>query len=192
MSRYDNLFTLIDQHKCTTLLEIGTFRGDTALKMIKCAQKHGDVTYYGFDMFESMTPDVYKEELSKGPTTGFHYTDISIKLKVTGANVALIKGNTRQTLPEFIEGDRSPIDFIFVDGGHSLETIESDWKCVQQLMSKDTIVVFDDYFTNREDFGCKPLVDSLDKDRFNVEHLEPTQYYHETDLNIRVVKVTLK
>ena len=192
MSRYDNLFRLIDEHECTTIVEIGTFRGDHAIQMIKCAQKYGSVTYYGFDLFEDMTQEVYTAELSKGPVGGFHSVDIRMKLNMTGANIHLIKGNTRKTLPEFIIGDLPHIDFIFLDGGHSLETIESDWNCVKELMGEKTIVVFDDYFTNREDTGCKPLVDSIDRSEYDVQHLEPTQYYRETDLNIRVIQVTLK
>ncbi len=37
------------------------------------------------------------------------------------------------------------LDFVYIDGGHSYETVNSDWENVQKIMHPKTIVVFDDY-----------------------------------------------
>jgi hypothetical protein len=50
------------------------------------------------------------------------------------------------------------MDLIFIDGGHRLETVWSDWLGVQPLLDENTLVRFDDYW-NREQAGCKTLVD---------------------------------
>jgi hypothetical protein len=62
------------------------------------------------------------------------------------------------------------MDFIFIDGGHSLKTIESDWRYAQVVMDPNAIVNFYDYW-NRSDAGCKALIDALDGAKFNVEIL---------------------
>ena len=40
-------------------------------------------------------------------------------------------------------------------------------------MGKDTVVIFDDYYENRDDFGCKKLIDSLQTvHKYNIEKFE--------------------
>jgi hypothetical protein len=64
----------------------------------------------------------------------------------------LIKGNTRDTL----HGEKIAADFVFIDGGHSVETIRGDYNAVKG----SKVVVFDDYYTgiNTEKFGCNSIV----------------------------------
>ena len=43
-------------------------------------------------------------------------------------------------------------------------------------MDNETVVIFDDYYENRDDFGCKKLIDELLQDKtFSVEKLEPIE-----------------
>ena len=64
--RYKNLVIEIRKAKPKTILEIGTWNGGNALKMIREAQKwNREITYYGFDIFEdifdSSYDDIYDE-----------------------------------------------------------------------------------------------------------------------------------
>ena len=106
----------------------------------------------------------------------------------------LIMGNTRKTLPKF--KPERPIDFVFIDGGHSVETIQSDWENVEKLMHENTVVIFDDYYDDTEKVGCKTIVDSLDE-KYSVEKISaPFSLASERRVlgkhDISLVKVALK
>lgn len=126
-----------------------------------------EITYYGFDLFEEMTKDKFEEELSKFPPA---QDEVLQKLKQTGANIRLYKGNTLITLPR-VADSLPKMDFIFIDGGHSIQTIENDWCYAQELMGENTIVIFDDYYFDKNDVGAKTVVDKIDRTRFSVEIL---------------------
>ena len=72
-------------------------------------------------------------------------------------------------------------DFIYIDGGHSFDTIQSDWENLSGFIKENTLIIFDDYYiyissdstAGVEDdleptFGCSKLIDSLDKNLWNV------------------------
>ena len=135
--------------------------------MLEEAVKHNSsVKYFGFDLFEDMTEELAVEEhhSKKLPTMSI------ASQKLAPYNVAFIKGNTKETLREFSHDE--PIDFVFIDGGHSVETIQSDWDNVKRLISDSSVVIFDDYYKEREDVGCKTVVDSLDSEGYKVEEVE--------------------
>jgi hypothetical protein len=190
--RYDRLFEIIDRYKCHRIMEIGTYDGEHAKQMIETAKKHfpaNEVEYYGFDLFELLDEHKLKEELSKKPPP---YHIVKRKLEETGAKIFLFKGDTREVLPRVVN-TLPTMDFIFIDGGHSLKTIESDWRYAQAVMGPNTIVVFDDYW-NRFDAGCKALIDALDRANFDVEILPPKDRFLKEDgfLEINLAKVTRK
>jgi hypothetical protein len=133
-------------------------------------QYNNDIKYYGFDLFEGMTPNVKDREFhGKCDVTR---EEAENKISKTGSEYELIVGNTIDTMPDF-NPDRL-IDFVFIDGGHSIATIASDWSNIKRIMSDHTIVLFDDYYENRDDVGCKSLIDSLIKQNvFVVDLLDP-------------------
>ena len=194
MSRQDRYNYITEEiHKCkpSTILEIGTHVGLTARIMIEAAMVHkDDVFYYGFDMFDFMTEEMAVEEHhgKKLPTLN----DAAKRLSPFPHKLKM--GNTQKTLPKF-KPDR-PIDFVFIDGGHSVETIQSDWENVERLMHDNTVVIFDDYYDDTEKVGCKPVVDSLG-DEYVVEKLYTWERTEEEKrdegvFDTAVVKVTLK
>jgi hypothetical protein len=189
--RYHHLFDEIESKKAISILEVGTWNGERAVKMIEKAQLNTDkkVTYIGFDLFEGLSDDLYKEELSKKPPT---FDEVKNKLEATNANITLIKGNTINTLPEFIKGGEK-VDFIFIDGGHSVDTIQSDWDAVSKLMHENTVVIFDDYWRNREEESAGPVVNSIDKTKYTVEILPEIDKFNNPDfgrLEISFAKVS--
>ena len=112
------------------------------------------------------------------------------ELKRAGAKAMLYKGNTRVTLPRAAE-TLKPMNLVFQDGGHSLETTASDWEFAHRLLSPGGIYLFDDYYENRDDFGCRRLVETLARNpAYRVRLLDPVDYYDHTDLSVRMVRVT--
>jgi len=202
LDRYEGLFACLEdmmaeQRQDITFLEVGTYNGKRAADLCTYwrEQTEGKFTYIGFDLFEDMTPEMNKAELSKS-TLPPAKAAAEATLKRAGANVlALIKGNTRETIPAFVEvlhGSVIP-DLIFVDGGHSLETIDSDWAALSNLVGPKTYVVFDDYYENKDDYGCKQLITRLAADpAFKVELLTPVDRPISTGLHIRMALVKLK
>lgn len=190
--RYKTLIEEVAKRKPKTIVEIGTWRGINAAKMINEAKKYNDkIKYYGFDLFD-MPQDMKIEELhSKSNATK---KEAKSNIKETGADFEIIVGNTKETLKDF--QPEESIDFVFIDGGHSLDTIENDWSAMRRIIDKDTVVIFDDYYDNRVDIGAKPLVDILEEYRFGrfkvfrVERLEPLDVFKDADLEIRLAKVT--
>jgi predicted O-methyltransferase YrrM len=155
-------------------MEIGTYNGKHALKMIETAKKiYGKkVEYFGFDLFEIMNKNILKKEISKKPITKEETRKL---LKTTGCKINLYKGFTEITLPQNIE-KLPKMDLIFIDGGHSLKTIKNDWHYSRQLMHKNTVLIFDDYW-NRDNVGCKKIIKGIDKDKYSVRVLPLQDWY---------------
>lgn len=190
--RYGQMFWLIARLRPRKIMEVGTWTGDRALTMIKLAKRFyspGEIDYYGFDLFEDMTKERFSEELSKWPPA---QAEAQQKLAAAGANIHLFRGDTMKTLPEAAK-NLPLMDFVFIDGGHSLETIASDWHWVSQLMHAKTAVIFDDYWLERTDAGCKVTVDAIDRTLYDVSVLPWTDKFKKTafgPLKIKLTKVT--
>ncbi|MHA1250815.1 MAG: class I SAM-dependent methyltransferase, partial [Candidatus Helarchaeota archaeon] len=177
-----------------------TWNGVHAYQMINIAKifhSNNDIYYYGFDLFEDFTNEDMEKEFSKRPPS---LEIVKRRLEKTGVNIKLFKGYTQQTLPKFIKNYKNKInlDIIFIDGGHSIETIRSDWNYVKNLMNPKTIVIFDDYYRNKEDFiinklGCNQIINSLDPSIYKIEFLKPEDQFKKEwgTLNINMVKISL-
>lgn len=152
--RYDQLLKAIREKKPTSILEVGTWNGQRAMEMLNLCPS---ATYYGFDLFEEATAQTDREEMNVKP---HHYRE-AILDKLTGFDVHLFKGNTRETLANFHE----KVDFVWLDGGHSVETIRSDWENIKRRLNPDAWVFFDDYYTGPEidttKYGCNEIVKYL-------------------------------
>lgn len=185
VKRYETLIQEVAKRQPSTILEIGTWKGINAAKMINEAKKHrDDIKYYGFDLFNMNLDMKQKEFHTKHNATK---AQAEKNIRDTGVNYELIVGNTIETLKNFYTVNK--IDFIFIDGGHSLDTIESDWSNVKRLIDDHSVVIFDDYYHNRKDVGCKVLIDSLDRFDYAVSLLGPKDII--ADLEISLAKVQL-
>ena len=191
-SRYEWVNRIVAETGAQRLMEVGTWNGDRAIGMIHTAQeKNEDVSYVGFDLFEQFTDADNKLEFSKKPLP----SDIVYrKIANTGANVNLSMGNTRTTMTKQLYPQQ---DFIYIDGGHSWETIQSDWDNVQKYMHDKTVVLFDDYYYNKEDevkgIGCQKLIhELLDSGKYEVTMLGPVEEWPQVwgMLKVAMVKVS--
>jgi hypothetical protein len=194
--RYANLFRTIYKFRCRNLVEIGTWNGVHAEQMIHVAALRSGVSavrYTGFDLFEDLTEQQLHEEFSKRPPT---CEEVARRLRGTGAEVTLYRGNTRETLSRAAE-ELKRADLIFIDGGHSIETISADWEAVRRSMGPRTTVLFDDYYPDRlsklEGLGCQSIIDALDPTRYIVEVLEPTDGFDQPwgTLRVKMARVRL-
>ena len=166
--RYAFLLNSIYKNKPKTILEVGVYNGNRAVEMIETAKIFNkDIMYYGFDLFEEFYKNkkLLKNELSKNPLSK---KKIFNRLK-NFEKVKLIKGNTKSTLDEF-DKLKKDIDFAFIDGGHSLNTIKKDWKNISKLLSENSLVIFDDYYEFKSkkklNIGCNKVINSLSKKKY--------------------------
>jgi predicted O-methyltransferase YrrM len=152
--RYTQLIEAVRAKQPKVILEVGTWNGDRAREMLKAAP---GAHYIGFDLFEDATPETDAVEMNVKRSS--KVTEVQQKL---GERATLVKGNTRETLAAFSWPEL--VDFVWIDGGHSVETVASDWANVQRLLASDAEVYFDDYYTGGIDtlkFGCNTVVDEL-------------------------------
>lgn len=189
--RYDQLFDEAKKKRPKYIMEIGVWKGERAKKMIELAKRYNtadSIHYYGFDLFETMDEEKYNKEVSKQPPS---MDTIEEKLKVTGAHIHLFKGDTTKTLPD-AASNLPEMDLVFIDGGHSLETIANDWQYVSTMLGSGSTVIFDDYWSNRTDAGSKVTVDSINKDEYSVTILPIVDRFDTTPfgpLQIQFAKV---
>lgn len=165
MQRYLEIPRLVRLVRPKSIIEIGTWNGIRAIEMAKAALKYNTVYYRGYDLFEDATPETNEEEMNvKKNYTLQQVSDFLGKFKEENPDFTfdLIKGNTRETL------EKDKADFVFIDGGHSVETIQSDYDAVKE----SPYILFDDYYdidgngkiANIEKFGCNKIIESI-KDR---------------------------
>jgi hypothetical protein len=174
--RYVNLFRTIYERRCLRIVEIGTWNGVHAEQMIRVAAARADVRqvrYVGFDLFEALTAEQFRLEFSKRPPS---YDEVQRRLRGTGADIQLVPGNTRVTLPQSA-GLLAEADFVFIDGGHSVETITSDLNAVIGAVRPGIPIILDDYYVDPgpelAGLGCQTVIDGVDRTRYDVTVLDP-------------------
>jgi predicted O-methyltransferase YrrM len=156
ITRYNELLPLVAFNKPRRIIEIGTHKGKIAAALCREALKHQEkVHYIGYDLFEDATDETNKREYN-GKGAGCEDEARKALEAIPGVTFELIKGDTRQTL----HGQDVRADFVFIDGGHSVETIRGDYEAVKH----SRLIAFDDYYTDGVDtnkFGCNRVVSSL-------------------------------
>ena len=157
--RYYQLTAMIQRLKPRTILEVGTWRGDRAIQMVRAS---GNMArYIGFDMFEDATGATDKDEHNVKK----HYTldQVEGRLREAGLVAELIRGDSNTTIPKYVrEHGEGWLDFAFIDGGHSLTTMRSDWAHVKKMLKPGGVAVLDDYyrFTSEDEGpGCNKVID---------------------------------
>jgi predicted O-methyltransferase YrrM len=170
---YKRLFRYLNENPCKNILEIGTYTGENAVQMIKATanKKSGlaesDVHYYGIDLFNTIVPAQIDSEMSHPSTPSMDAVKEYITQR-TNAKITLFEGNSRNTLKSLIS-ELPTMDLIFIDGGHSIETILNDWKNASKLMGDNTVVFFDDYLPEMPFIGALQLSQQIDLAKYVVD-----------------------
>lgn len=158
--RHGQLYKLISIFRPRSIVEIGTFNGRNAIAMLQRAHEYCErPQYIGYDLFEDADEETDRVEFNIKKHTVMEKVRGEIMANCPWADVNLIKGNTRETLRSVTA------DFVFLDGGHSIETIHHDYQAVKH----SSVVVFDDYYAPGDDgrmvdisrFGCNLVVDKI-------------------------------
>lgn len=162
--RYGYLPRLVKLVRPSIFAEIGTWKGDRAVDCLKALREVSEdpFHYIGFDVFEEADAAFDKEEFNVKAHHSLESVHDRLMLfaeKDKNFTFELIKGNTRD-YHELIMAD-----MVFIDGGHSIQTIEHDlWLC-----RGCPVIVMDDYYTldqsgNGPDItkvGCNAVVERL-------------------------------
>lgn len=154
MRRYRKLFEIVRELHPKHIVEIGTWQGKRACEWMGLT----DCIYTGFDLFEQATKETDIDEFNVKSHT--EVSEVGLQLEAAGFNkFQLIRGNTRETLPLWLD-KIPPFDFAFIDGGHSVETIQSDFEHISKHIQPGGTIIIDDYYEPEVvGFGCNFLKD---------------------------------
>jgi len=170
--------------KPKNFLEIGVFTGVNAMNICEnlYALYNHDFKYVGLDLFEDYNKEYDAEivpssvrnlqQSFSNPFKHFYYNIIKKEklnsiasvqnfLKKYKKNVSLIKGNTKKTLKEL---DNSNFDMVYVDGGHSFDTVYFELNYLLDNLKKNCFILCDDYLHD-EAKGVKEAIDKTIRER---------------------------
>lgn len=169
------LLNLLDKYRPKNFLEVGVLEGVTARNV--CDTLYGiygtNFSYTGIDLFgldfklnnqKEFTPISYNYS---NPFKYFYYTFVLKKapnsiegvkylLKKYEKSVNLYKGYSHNFLNNI---DLANVDFVFLDGGHSYETVKKDLFIILKKVKKNSLILIDDY--NQPTYGVKKAVDEV-------------------------------
>jgi len=146
-------YQIFDYLKPNTICEIGTHDGKSGIQFADyCLKINPRLKYYGYDAFDSVknNQEFHEQEINGKGAGSLHRATKNLEHRqktYKNFEFKLIKGFTVDTLKEGI------YDFVYIDGGHSYETVKHDYNMVK----KSKVIVFDDYQTD----GVRKFFDEL-------------------------------
>ena len=163
--KWGNIFLeRLSKNNPKNVLEIGVFCGVTARNTCDYLNRinGNNFSYIGIDLFggnqneqkDEIEPTFLKDQKFSNPLKNIYYNYIlkenlnSIKsvnklLDKYSDNIKLIAGDTNKVLKEI---DLNNIDYTFLDGGHSYQTVINDLTILYESMKgKKKVILCDDY-----------------------------------------------
>ena len=188
------LLDQIEIYKPKNFIEVGVFQGVTSRNICEKLYEINkeNFLFHGIDIFEDTNINIDNKEMTikhnkiSNPFKHLIFNIILRKnlfsidsiysfLKKFKNNVRLYKGFSETELPKI---DMSKIDMVFLDGGHSYETVRSDLSLILKGIKKNKIIICDDY--DQVDYGVKRAVDEILKQVTEIKQL-----------NKRLVRITV-
>ena len=188
------LLNQIEIYKPQNFLEVGVFQGVTSRNVCEKLYEinKDNFSFHGVDIFEDTNNNIDNIEMTtkhnriSNPFKHLIFNIILKKnlfsidsiyefLKKFRINVQLYKGFSDT---ELLKIDMSKIDMIFLDGGHSYETVKNDLSLILKSIKKNKIIICDDY--NQANYGVKKAVDELINQVSEIK-----------ELNKRLVRITV-
>ena len=186
------LLDQIENYKPKNFLEVGVFQGVTSRNVCEKLNiiNNGKFSFHGVDIFENTNSTVDNKEMTikhNKLSNPFKHLLFNIILKKDlysidsiykflnkfKDSVHLYKGFSDTELPKV---GLSDIDMIFLDGGHSYETVSSDLSLILKEIKKGKVIICDDY--DQKNYGVKKAVDELENQVSEIK-----------ELNKRLVKI---
>jgi len=178
------LLNLIEKNKPKHFLEIGVLEGATSrnvCELLNMIHKN-NFKYTGVDLFNQNTQDIKSNEFTpisdkfSNPLKWIYFKlflrhkpnsleGVTYLLRNFKKSISLFQGYSKNVLNEI---NLKEIDFVFLDGGHSYETVKEDLSILRSKLSNNSIIVCDDY--NILHYGVKKAVDEI-KSEFNFRDL---------------------
>jgi predicted O-methyltransferase YrrM len=150
------LFRIVHFYQATTLLEMGTSLGISALYLAEGSVSDAQiVTLEGAKTIAEKAQSNFAHFYNHLQNNGLskHNPDISKHwnyFKPTEPkNIQLIEGQFEQTLPEALQ-QLKKLDFAFIDGNHRLEPTLAYFKQCLKYAHENTVFVFDDIHWSSE------------------------------------------
>ena len=188
------LLEQIEKYKPKNFLEVGVFQGVTSRNICEKLNliNDGNFLFHGIDIFEDTNSSIDNKEMTikhNKLSNPFKHLIFNIILKKDlfsiesvyeflnkfKDNIHLYKGFSDTQLSKV---DLSKIDMIFLDGGHSYETVSSDLSLILKEIKKGKVIICDDY--DQTSYGVKKAVDELQN---RVSEIK--------ELNKRLVRITV-
>lgn len=166
-------------------LEVGVFQGVTSRNVCELLNKihQKKFKYIGIDLFIPSNENEVNSDFTpihkriSNPFKNFYFNYI-LKIDLTSYegvskflnkfknNIELLKGSSNSALKKI---NLKEVDFVFLDGGHSYETVKNDLNILLNSLNKSKIIICDDY--DQKFYGVKKAVDEIDKNKFKVSKL---------------------
>ena len=188
------LLDQVEAYKPKNFLEVGVFQGVTSRNICEKLNiiNNGQFSFHGIDIFEETNKTVDNKEMTikhNKLSNPFKHLLFNIILKKDlysidsiykflnkfKDSVHLHKGFSDTELPKV---GLSEIDMIFLDGGHSYETVSSDLSLILKEIKKGKVIICDDY--DQTSYGVKKAVDEL-----------KNQVSEIRELNTRLVRIVV-
>lgn len=188
------LLSEIEKFKPDNFLEVGVYQGVTSRNVCEKlkAIHNNNFNFFGIDLFEDSNTDLDNKEMTvkhnriSNPLKHLIFNLIlkkdlnsmdSVKslLGKFQSNIKLLKGFSEEQL---LNLDLEKIDFVFLDGGHSYETVKKDLGILISKLKTGKIIICDDY--DQASYGVKKAVDELSSKVTEIK-----------DLNGRLVRITI-
>ena len=174
------LLELIKENKPSNFLEIGVLEGATSRNICELLNiiNNGNFKFTGVDLFGGEVENNNEEEFTpisnkiSNPLKWIYFNlilkvnpnsekGVRFLLKKFQNSINLYKGYSKEILRKI---DLENFDFVFLDGGHSYETVKEDLKILLAGLNKNSIIVCDDY--NLLQYGVKKAVDEIKDNLF--------------------------
>ena len=176
----DVFMNILSDIKPKNFLEIGVFTGVNAKNICEYLYSihKNDFKYFGLDLFEDyddrndneIAPTSirgYKQKFSN-PLKHIYYnifkneqlnsiSSVNNFLKRFKSNISLVKGDTKDTLKNI---DLSNFDMVYVDGGHSYNTVYYEINYLLDHTKNNCFILCDDYL-HSEAKGVKEAIDKI-------------------------------
>jgi len=164
-------------------LEVGVFHGVTSRNVCEMLHHlHGkDFKFTGIDFFsQELTSEnehiptnkfsnplkaIYYNYIAR--TNPYSYQSVLKLLKKFEKNIKIIKGNSNQVLKEISD----KFDYVFLDGGHSYQTVKNDLNNLTQVVNNKGIIICDDYDLTYAPGVKKAIDEYVEEKKFNLKIL---------------------
>lgn len=129
------------------IVEIGSWKGKSTYCIAK-GLKNGKI--FAIDPFnadgEPGSKETYEE--TKGDIPLIEQFKTTMNRHSLLNKIEILKGYSSQFIDKFIQ-----IDFLFIDGNHSIEGCDFDYLNYSPLIKKSGFIALHDYYPQREDLG---------------------------------------